>query len=318
MTHISIPLAVRLTNENNWHKLDSDKTIFGITRFHFYLEDLAQDGKVVYGEPFGVYKKPKGVKIKRTESETTTLEKIVSHKSIENYLTQREELKELAEEVLAKSTFMDVFKFGGSIREKVSKKIGASFSLGEEVSSSLKSTTTETVTIENELSPDFEETLVTVPAYMRREVHIHLTHIDFLRVHYRRTTFGLRKKSKNEPPVIDFQNHSNRIEIGSHFATALYWQLLPRSSCFLLEREHKTMVKAPTEVVICRPQSQRLKKIDFPKVPTLYQVSRAAFPKKWIWRKSEAKDWTEESLMAIELDEVRHKPGWWHRHGPEA
>lgn len=318
MSHISIPVAIRLTSENNWHKLDNRQTVFGITRFHFYLEDLAHSGKIVFGEPFGVYMKPKGVKIKRTESETTTLERIVSHKSIENYLIQRDELQELAEEVLAKSSFMDVFKFSGSVREKVSKKLSESFNLGEEISNSLKSTTTETVTIENELPPEFEETMVSVPAYMRREVHLHLTHVDFLRVHYRRTSFGLRKKAKNEPPVIDFEKHSNRIEVGSHFATALYWQLLPRSSCFLLADDHKAAVINPTEVVICPPQTKRTKKIDFPKVPTLYQISRAAFPKKWIWRKSEIRSWTEEELMAIELDEVRHKPGWWHRHGPEA
>lgn len=318
MTHISIPIAVRLTSENSWHKLDSEQTMFGITRFHFYLEDIAHDGKIVFGEAFGVYTKPKGVKVKRTDSETTTLERIVSHKSIENYLTQREELEELAEEVLANSTLLEVFKFGGTIRDKVSRKLGESFSLGEEISSSLKSTTTEAVTIENELPQEFEGTMVSVPAYVRREVHLHLTHVDYLRVHYRRTPFGLRKKAKNEPPVIDFQRHSNRIEVGSHFATALYWQLLPKSCCFLMAKDHQAEVKSPTEVVICPPQNARPKKIDFPKVPTLYQISRAAFPKKWIWRKSENRAWTEEELMALELDEVRHKPGWWQKYGPDA
>ena len=318
MTHISIPVAVRLTSENSWHKLDNRNTIFGITRFHFFLEDIAHDEKIVYGEPFGVYKKPKGVKVKRTDSETTTLERIISHKSIENYLAQREELQELAEEVLAKSTVFDVFKFGGSIRDKVSRKLAESFSLGEEISSSLKSTTTETVTIENELPPEFEDTMVSVPAYMRREVHIHLTHIDYLRVHYRRSPFSLRKRAKSEPPVIDFQRHPNQIVVGAHFATALYWKLLPRSCCFLLAREHHSLVRSPTEIALCPPQGKRTKYIDFPKVPTLYQIARAAFPKKWVWRKSETREWTEEGLMAIELDEVRHKPGWWRRHGPGA
>lgn len=317
MTQISIPVALRLTSENSWHKLDERETVFGVARFHFYLEDLPHDGKIVYGEPLGVYRKPKGVKVRRTESETSTLERIISHKSIENYLMQREELEELAAEVLAQSSLMSVFKFGGAIRARVSKKMGEKFSVGEEVSSTLKCTTTETVIIENELPLEFEDTIVSVPAYMRREVHIHLTHVDYLRVHYQRTYFGLRKKAHNEPPVIDFQHHSNRIEIGAHFATALYWQLLPNSSCFILEKEHQPFVSAPTEVVICPPQNSRPKKMDFPKVPTLYQVARAAFPKKWIWRRSESKRWTEEELMAIELDEVRHKPGWWRRHGPE-
>jgi hypothetical protein len=221
MSHISVPIAIRLTAESSWNKLDSQNSVFGITRFHFYLEDLPHDGQIVYGEPFGVYTKPKGVKVKRTDSETTTLERIESLKSIENFLTQREELRELAEEFLVKSTILDIFKFSGSVKEKVSRKLGETFSLGEEISSSLKSTTTETVTIENELPPEFEGTMVSVPAYMKREVRIHLTHIDYLRVHYRRTRFGLRKKAKNEPPVVDFKRHTNRIEIGAHIETTL-------------------------------------------------------------------------------------------------
>jgi hypothetical protein len=318
VTHLSIPIAVRLTSEASWHKLDERSTIFGIARFHFFLEDLAHDGRIVYGEPFGVYTKPKGVKVTRTDSETTTLERIESLKSIENYLAQREELEELAAEVLANSTIMDVFKLGGSVKERVSRKLDESFSLGEEISSSLKKTKTESVMIENELPSDFEGTMVSVPAYMRREVNLYLTHIDYLRVHYRRTPFGLRKKAKNEPPVIDFQRHSNRIKVGSHFATALYWKLLPKSSCFLMASDHQLEVNSPTEVLVCAPQKARSRKLDFPKVPTLYQISKVAFPKKWIWRKSETKDWTEDELMAIELEEVRHKPGWWRRHGPDA
>jgi hypothetical protein len=153
---------------------------------------------------------------------------------------------------------------------------------------------------------------------MRREVRIHLTHIDYLRVHYKRSPFGLRKKAMNFPPVFNFQRHSNRIEIGVHFANALYWKLLPKSSCFLSESAHCNDVDSPTEVVVCQPTTSKPKKFDFPKVPTLYQISKAAFPKKWIWRKAINKEWTEAELMALELDEVRQKPGgWFERYGPK-
>lgn len=316
MSHFSIPVSVKLTSEHNWYSLDEQSSAFGIVRFHFFIEDVASNGDIVFGEPFGVYKKPKGVKVKRTESETTTVERLVSRKSIENYLLQREELEELAAEVLAKSTVLEVFKFGSSIKERVSSKLTASLSIGEEISASLKVTTTETVTIENELPEDFDETILSVPAYTRREAHIHLTHIDFLRVHYRRSPFGLRKKAKNEPAVVDFERHPNRVEIRKHFATAIYWQLMPKSSCFVLSKDYKTSVANATEILVCPPQVERRKKVEFPHVPTLYQIAKAAFPKKWVWRKSLQKAWTEEELMAIELDEVRGRPGWWFRHGP--
>ena len=318
MTQFSIPVSVKLTSENNWHTLDEKSSAFGIVRFHFYVEDVPSDGQILFGEPLGVFKKPKGLKVKRTESETTVLERVVSHKSIENYFLQREVLNELASEILSESTLQAIFKFGASIKEKVSEKLVASLSMGEEISSSLKVTTTETVTIENELPAEFEETVLSVPAYSRREAHIYITHIDYLRVHYRRSIFGLRKKARNEPPVIDYQRHPNKIEIGKHFATAFYWQFVPRSSCFVLSKEYKTSVTNPNEIVVCPPQKERRKKVEFPRVPTLYQIAHAAFPKKWIWRRSPDKRWTEEELMEIELNEVRGKQGWWSRHGPGA
>ena len=318
MSYFSIPISVKLASDQHWESLNDESTAFGIVRFHFFLDDLSVDGEIKYGEPIGVYRKPKGVTIKRTKSETTVIERVVSRKSVENFLAQREELSEIAADILAKSSAFPLFNFGSSVRSKISEKLLNSLTLGEELSTSLKATTTESVIIENELPADFEETMVSVPAYVRREVRIFLAHIDYLKVNYRRSTFGLRKRAKSDPPVTDFRNHHNRVDIGKHIATAFYWQLVPNSSCFLLSREHKIDVKNATEVLVCPPQLELRKRFDFPHVPTLYQIARAAFPKKWIWRKSPTRDWSEEELMAIEYEEVKGKTGWWFRHGSKS
>jgi hypothetical protein len=91
---------------------------------------------------------------------------------------------------------------------------------------------------------------------------------------------------------------------------------LPSSSKFVFEREHKVDVSDPLQITIGAPRNTKDRVVDFPKVPTLYQVANVAFPRKWIWRRSRRRDWTEEQLKNVELDEVRHKRGWWANYGP--
>ena len=316
MTYISIPVSVQLTSEDHWDSLDERRTVFGVVRYHFYLEDRSVGDPIRFGEPMGVYMKPKGVSFKRTTSETTEIESVVSGKSIESFLLQRDELNEIATDLLSKVSVFSVFNFGAAVRAKVTEKFTKAFTLGEEISRSNKVTTKETVTIENEISEGIDEKVVSVPAYLRRETNIYLSYIDFLKVSYRRTRFGLRKIARSEPPVIDHKRHHNRIEVGQLVATALYWQLIPKSSCFVFAKDHRTEVADPLNILVCEPQHPKTKKVGFPDVPTLYQIAHAAFPRKWIWRKSEQNEWTEESLKAIEFEEVRNKPGWWERHRP--
>lgn len=105
--------------------------------------------------------------------------------------------------------------------------------------------------------------------------------------------------------------HPNRKKFGVPIATAYYWELLPQSSKFMFEREHKLEVRDPLQIEICAPRSIEERFVAFPKVPTLYQVANAAFPKKWIWRRSKRQNWTEDELRNMEFEEVREKAGWW-------
>lgn len=316
MTQFSIPVSIVLTSERAWTSLDEKSADFGIVRFHFYIEDVLSNGQLKYGAPLRVYQKPEGISSKWTESEQAVLEHVKSHTSIEKYLVQKEVLKTLGSEILSESTGAQPFMFGGVIRAKINNKMSESLSAKEEFSSSLKVTTTETFTIEHDFPASFDGTLISAPAYYQREAHIYLTHIDYLRVQYRRSIFGLRKKAQNEPRVIKHDSHPNRYEIGMHVATAQYWQFVPSRCCLILESDYKPGVLDPNEIHVCPPQVKRHKKVDFPRVPTLYQIARVAFPRKWIWRKSPERMWKEEELIAIEDNEVRGKYGWWYRHGP--
>ena len=315
MTYLTIPFAIELTDESSWEPLDQGYTSFGIVRFHFRLDDtyLGEPHKV--GDPIGVYQKPNGVTTKHVKSDTTEIEQVVSAKSIEHHLLQNEVMAEIASDLTAKGGLKSLLTLDLTLKSKISQKLSSSFAVGIELSSSEKVTRTETLIIENQIAPEIEESIVSVPVYKRRAIDITLGYIDYLRVDYTRSVFGLRKKARKYPSVKHPHYHPNRLKFGVPIATAYYWELLHKSSKFMFERLHKLEVSDPLQITICEPRSNKEKYVDFPKVPTLYQIANVAFPKKWIWRRSQKQNWTEDELKNIEFQEVLEKPGWWQLYG---
>jgi hypothetical protein len=99
--------------------------------------------------------------------------------------------------------------------------------------------------------------------------------------------------------------------VGQPVATAYYWELQKNASKFMYEKDHQTEVADPSQITICSPVSTKERFVEFPDVPTLYHIAKAAFPYKWIWRKSTNNEWTEDDLRSIELEEVKKlKKGW--------
>jgi hypothetical protein len=311
MTYITIPFSVELADEHSWKDLDDKKTSFGIVRFHFRLEDQTLAEPHAVGDAIGVYQKPRGMTMKHVKSDTTSIEQVISTKSIENHLLQSEVLAEVASELLAKHSITSLLGFKFNMKSKVSEKLSSSYTLGTEISSSEKVTRTETLTVENMFPPEIDETIVSVPVYKRRVVDVSLAYIDYLKVDYVRSPWGLRKKAKRHPKVVDHHNHPNRLPFGTPIATAYYWQLLPNSSKFIFERDHKVDVLNPLQITICEARSRKERVFNYRKdIPTLYKIARAAFPTKWILRKSVKQDWTEDQLNALEHDEVKGSPIW--------
>jgi hypothetical protein len=88
---------------------------------------------------------------------------------------------------------------------------------------------------------------------------------------------------------------------------------LEQSSKLVYEEDYQIQVKDPDEITIALFERRVPRAVNFPNVPTLYQITRATFPKKWKNRRD--RDWTEEELMQIEYEEAKDTP-WWYRHGP--
>lgn len=200
MTYLSIPFAVELTDESSWEALDQGRTSFGIVRFHFKLDDTSLGEPHKVGDTIGVYQKPKGVITRHVKSDTTMLEQVVSTKSIENHLLQNEVMAEIASDLTTKVGLQSLLTLDLTLKSKLSQKLISSFSVGGEVSCSDRATRTETLVIENQIPPEIEESIVSVPVYKRRAVDITLAYIDYLSVVYARSVFGLRKKARKAPP----------------------------------------------------------------------------------------------------------------------
>lgn len=226
-------------------------------------------------------------------------------------------LGEIAADFVNKIELPKILKIESSIKSKISSRIKESYTLEKELLDSHKVTSSHTLEITNNYPAEETEAIVSVPVYRRRSVDILLSHVDYLKVDYKRSPFGLRKKAKKYPPVTHPKKHNNISQIGSPVATAYYWELQKNASKFMYEKEHKTEVVDPSQITICSPVSTKERFAEFPKVPTLYQIAKAAFPHKWIWRKSINNEWTEDDLNAIELEEVKKLKigGWYSMYG---
>lgn len=321
MMRFSIPVSVALTSEDSWKNMDTPtqfpNTNFGIARFHFEIEDVSASDAYRFGVAIGIYRRQQGVNATRTESEITSLESVMPLPTIEKYLRQRNDFQDMADDILTQMGLRGFHHSNDMVKKRVITHITASFAIRERIGTALKVTESVTEPIFNNIATDFEDTIVSALAYQKRDAHVFLTHVDYLKVQYQRTGFGLRKKAKSKPEFGGSGTPPNQVQVSSHFATVSYWKLMRGESRFLAQSAHTEPLDDPTEVTIAAPARIRSGTTDFPKVPTLYRIARAAFPRRWAFRKSPRQEWTEADLMAIELDEVRNKPGWWDIHGDD-
>ncbi|MBK8894161.1 MAG: hypothetical protein IPN64_08880 [Propionivibrio sp.] len=313
--HISIPLSVELTDESEWSS-DKTKSQFFTMRCHFELVERQLQEPHRVGDVLAVYHHPKGVSHQHMISSTFEIEEVDAVEATKQLLVESEELASFATEISAKSNFFRAFNLDGKIKGEITEKFKNSFSQAQKIQVSAKNRFKKEFSITNQIAGDVTDPLLAVPVFKRCAYDIYLSYIDYLSVDYRRSLFGLRKKAYKEPPVIDHNDHPNRIKFGYPVATVLYWRFLPNSSKLIFEQDHKIEVFDREEIEVRAPEQYQRRHFNFPKIPTLYQIANAAFPKKWVLRKSRLQAWTEEELMAIEHDEVKEKKGWWFIHGP--
>ncbi len=310
--YFSVPYSVDLTNEKAWDPLDERKTVYFVSRLHFMIESVQCNEPHKIGEKIAVFQAPKDTSQEQVKTVTFDRENIKIVESIHKSLWESKQVAKFASQIASKLKFAKLAEISSYIKGEMISELKQSFSDSfkvEETSIVRESTTFE---IKNTLGPSIDKPVVAVPVYQRCAFNIYLAYIDYILVIYQKKFFGLRKFRRSHPRVVGLK-HKNRIRLGLSLSRALYWKHLEQSSKLVYEKDYKLQVEDPDEIIIVPFERKVPRAVNFPNVPTLYQITRVAFPKKWKHRND--KDWTEEELMQIEYEEAIDTP-WWYRHGP--
>lgn len=308
---LSLPFSAELAQEDAWDRLDDSRTTFFVVRFHFYLESrqVAEPHKV--GDKLAVFDFPKGASQEHVTTSEFEREDINLVSSIENYLLESDIIAKHVHELAATVKLAGITEVRGKIQNEFTAQLKESFSITSQVDETSKVRSKIQFQVKNTLGPTITKPVIAVPVFQRHAVDIQLAWLDYLVVKFERRLFGLRKKKTSYPVVTNPRCHPNRVRCRVPLTTMYFWEHLWRSCKLLYEDNYVTEVDDPDEILVSPYANDWVRNVSFPKVPTLYQIARVAFPHKWVKRNG---PWTEQELMQIELEEARGT-AWWHRHG---
>jgi hypothetical protein len=308
---LSIPFSRELTHEKQWDRLDDAQTSFFIVRFHFYCESRQIQEPHKVGSKLAVYEFPEGASQEQVIDEEFELEEINVTSSLKNFLIESEVLNKQVDSLAfaAKVSDLEVRSEVGRELERRMKKSLSESSRIDETSRVRRKVRKQAKSV---LGPSVKGAVVAVPVFQKYAIDVQLAWVDYLVVTYEKSWWGLRKKKKSLPEVIDARNHPNRIRCKIPLMTLHYWKLLHASCKLMHEIDHTTEVEDAAEIQFHEYSTNRVRTVRFPRIATLYQIARVAFPNRWVKRRG---DWTEEELMKLELDEAVGT-GWWYKHGP--
>lgn len=314
VSYLSLPFETRLCQERGWIRPDPSVERFRIVRFHLALDEHAMPNeRARMGDRLGVhYAEDAHVDLIRSIEVDLTLVDV--QESIRTTIFTEELLEEVSSEISAGiATTPMVAK--AALRTKLAEKV----SNGITDVRRLEQTRTRSVRCRFEIKYQFDfksgQSIVNVAMYERRAVDAYLVWADFLDVEYSRTTLGLRKRRVKHPAFIDGRAaRQNEVELRVPLGAFRYWRLLPESSYAIREENYRNPILDTTAIERMEIAKPRLfeKKYCDSDILSLYALSNAAFPLRWVDRKG---DWTREELEAIELDEARDSV-WWFQNGP--
>jgi hypothetical protein len=305
-----IPANEDLTEEAGWTKLD--KYLYFAVRYHLLADD-GQTGDFRLGEVLRSF---------RTTDFTET--EIVKTFEVEVNMADLQETtcsilldQQLSEKVTgtirgaAKNPFYELTAdIGAALERSIRSSVQQSIKVNRSVSTRRK----ESFSVTQRVKPGSRDLQLAVAGYRKYTRKVFLHYIDYLFVEYQVSSLGLRRRKRNLPRP-DGRLHQNRILINTPLFQMSYWQLETESSLLYTEEEYQ---QAPKLLHPGRVSLEALdEEIHFPLPrrlyrPTLYKLSKIAFPVRWVDRKG---PWTREDLERIELDEAEGS-AWWFQHGP--
>jgi len=309
-----IPIAKSISNHNNWKK--NGRKEFRIARAFFKVITSHLPGPSSLGrkiEPFG--SPAEHERFKRLVSEREVLNE---YKTIEHSLIESQSLTKLMEDISAGFGLKESINLSGKISSELSSSIKESFYQEFNITQTIKERKEITFEFKDRIRKGDKDRLCYAEVYQKCRADVYLLRIDHLEVTYEKTIFGLRKKITKQPfpkNVNSIENHPNICRLGLPLIELNYWELLPGSSVIVKDSAYVQEVENDSEVWVKPPRAELTHRPYWvpPKYPSLYQVSRIAFPTRYIDVKDA--EFTREELIAHEYGEAEES-AWWYLYGP--
>ena len=305
-----IPTDDDLTREAGWTKVD--KYLYFAVRYHLYA-DNEQTGEFRLGDVLRTFHTTDFTEteiVKTFEAEVTKADLQETTCSI--LLDQQ--LSEKVTGTIAGSAKSPFYELSAEVGTSLERSIRSSVEQSIKVDRSVSMRRKESFSVTQRVKPGSRDLQLAVAGYRQYSRKIFLHYIDYLFIEYQVSSLGLRRKKRNLPRP-EGNLHKNRILINAPLFQMHYWMLETESSLLYTEEEYRQAPKVqhPDRITfegldeeIYFPLPNRLYR------PTLYKLSKIAFPVRWVDRQG---SWTREDLEKIELDEAEGS-AWWFQHGP--
>ena len=307
---LTVPFAEDLTKEAGWIQLD--RYLYFIARFHLQIEqhqmrDFAV-GDILRTYHTTSHSETEVVKVFEEEVTTVDLKETTRSAAFSHDLSQK------VTATIAGTAKSPLYEVSASIGSTLEQIIRSTVSESIRSSATVSRREKRSFTVRQTIRQGAPELQFAVAGYRKYRRDVYLHYIDYLFVEYRTTAFGLRKKKRNLPRPAGTA-HVNVIPVHMPLFRMTYWNLEPESSLLYAETEYKNLTKLahPDRVTfeelrdpISLPMPAREEQ------PTLYTLSKIAFPLRWIDRRG---PWTREELEKIELEEADGS-AWWYQYGP--
>jgi|GEM_PF-4859306 len=299
--YMSIPYAVDLTDSMAWENLDDDCKVFAVVRMHFKLVHDYSYYKIKKGEVLCAVQVPDNVDVTHEFLQKREVDLTDCRKSISKCIKQNEVMSGIATELSA----------GVGVKCSLGGNVGARI----RHSFSTQNLRENIVHIRDEMSfkvisrfrGDDTSSYLFIKTYNVSRYYLYLTCVDHLTIEYSASGLRLRKRA-NAKPKISGSKHVNIVKYGECLGSVYVDNPLPGAGKLLLESKYtgseyediRFSEDSGGDVMTHHTELP-------PKIPTLYHIARAAFPRRWIMSKHAKQKWTDEELMKLEIEEFQER-----------
>lgn len=297
----SIPGYLNLTEENGWNKLDNKSTHFFVFRSHFFAKRYPVENKIKKGEIISSIEKPENVLLEKSEGIQVEYENIQVEETFKQLSFCKEFVRELCDELSGNCGAVEI-GMQTSLKERLSQKYETYLQTIHTVKESVQ----KTVNVRSIFPESMPAKYYYVKSYQRYAMDIILVGIDYLYVNYETSCFGLRKKRKKQPTISGVKKN-NFLKIGRLIESIYYWEQILDSVTIVSQENYIPQVKHPDELKIKMWNKAVNQYMRYDLKPSLYQLANAAFPLKWVNRKT--KEWQREELLKLEEEDYKTRFG---------